>query len=217
MLNISSSLIIPWSLLATSKIVWSIFVPSSLKLPGFLPFLIHSPLPLSFPFLCSFSPLSHSPPSPAFPSILFSFLNKVINHLNIQNRNFLSENPQNRIPGDYEQYPGKVDHTSIACVKVGRYDSQVTEVLPTKTPKIDLVEFKKGKQKVIDAVKLDIRTNHGDIYEEFFVQNQPPPSDSAPPPPGSLNSPPTSPNLTPRDQAGARKSTWLVVKPSNIQ
>ena len=38
----------------------------------------------------------------------------------VVNRNFLSENPTLKVPGNYAQYPGKLDHSSIVCFRVGR-------------------------------------------------------------------------------------------------
>jgi len=39
--------------------------------------------------------------------------------LTSQSRNYLVTNPASRIPCDYQKYPGKLDHTTIACVQVG--------------------------------------------------------------------------------------------------
>jgi len=35
-------------------------------------------------------------------------------------REFMEQNPDKKLPSDYTKYPGKVDHTSCACVKVGK-------------------------------------------------------------------------------------------------
>ena len=32
----------------------------------------------------------------------------------------MSDNPMLKVPGDYSQYPGKLDHASIVCFRAGR-------------------------------------------------------------------------------------------------
>ena len=34
-------------------------------------------------------------------------------------RQFMVNNPNSRLPKDYTKYPGKVDHTSVVCFRVG--------------------------------------------------------------------------------------------------
>ena len=34
-------------------------------------------------------------------------------------REFMRTNPHLRLPSDYMRYPGKMDHTTILCVRVG--------------------------------------------------------------------------------------------------
>lgn len=36
-------------------------------------------------------------------------------------RKFITSNPGKRVPNDYKLFPGKLDHTTCVCVKVGIY------------------------------------------------------------------------------------------------
>ena len=50
--------------------------------------------------------------------ICFSLTNFCL-ELTESTRKFMFENPSSRLPKDYTKFPGKVDHTSVICFKVG--------------------------------------------------------------------------------------------------
>merc|ERR1711988_939413 len=52
-----------------------------------------------------------------------SVVDKVISHCyktTQESRTFMELNPQEELPADYQQYPGKRDHTTCVCYRVGK-------------------------------------------------------------------------------------------------
>jgi len=54
-------------------------------------------------------------------------------------RNFLSSNPAAKTPGGYKDFPGKLDHTSVACVRVGPLYKHGTQIV-TQIPQPQIVK-----------------------------------------------------------------------------
>ena len=47
-------------------------------------------------------------------------------------REFLNNNPTLKSPGDYREYPGKLDHTTVACFRAGVLNDTTKNKQPTK-------------------------------------------------------------------------------------
>ena len=61
----------------------------------------------------------------------------------------MATNPTGKTPSSYRDYPGKLDHTSIACVRVGTVDSTKAKINPTGTSSdyVSLVSPGQAKEK----------------------------------------------------------------------
>lgn len=95
----------------------------------------------------------------------------LINHCiknTTKSREYLSTNPSMRTPGGYKEYPGKLDHCTIACIKVDHVDPKNDEIPSTcDTPHIVFSCFKESSKNqnasnqnlshVIDLVKTDMK------------------------------------------------------------
>jgi len=60
-----------------------------------------------------------TPSSPVEPEILVRSLVNFVVKITASSRKFMCENPKKKLPRDYVRYPGKLDHTSCICFKVG--------------------------------------------------------------------------------------------------
>ena len=56
---------------------------------------------------------------PITPIEICNSLTKYCTSITEPSRTFMEQNPSSELPENYELYPGKMDHTSVICVKVG--------------------------------------------------------------------------------------------------
>lgn len=62
------------------------------------------------------------------PSIVAKKIIRYCRDITSAARQWMEQNPNSVQQADYVQYPGKLDHTTVACFLVGRYDSNDTSV-----------------------------------------------------------------------------------------
>ena len=65
----------------------------------------------------------------AHPVDICNTLVKYCNTITEPSRKFMEENPSIELPDDYSTYPGKMDHTTCICVKVGAMDASYEKLL----------------------------------------------------------------------------------------
>ena len=63
------------------------------------------------------------------PSVVCDLLADYSYDITSAGRTFMEKNPSLELPPDYSTYPGKMDHTSVICLKVDTPGSDSTELL----------------------------------------------------------------------------------------
>ena len=63
-----------------------------------------------------------APDAPVEPETLVRALVDHVVRVTASSRKWMCENPKKKLPHDYVNFPGKLDHTSCLCLKVGAFD-----------------------------------------------------------------------------------------------
>ncbi len=77
-------------------------------------------------------PTSAEDESPFSP---FNITNRIMKHCLAatgRGREWMEQNPKEKLPNDYVAYPGKMDHATAAIVRVGKFE----QVLPKNKEKV---------------------------------------------------------------------------------
>ena len=64
-----------------------------------------------------------TPTSPVEPETLVRALVDHVVRVTAPSRTWMCENPKKKLPHDYVRFPGKLDHTSCLCIKVGAFSN----------------------------------------------------------------------------------------------